>query len=60
MSEIDTRSTAEAVCPHCGYKFRDSYELVHELEGSFDTECPECEKPLHGRQNVTITYTTEK
>lgn len=57
---FETQLTPEAVCPHCGYEFTDSYEMVSELEGSFDWECPECEKPFHGIQNVTITYTTEK
>ena len=54
--EIDHRYTAEIVCPHCGYEFRDSFEF----DDDGITECYECEESFSFERQVDITYSTNK
>lgn len=51
----DTSYTHEAICPYCGYKHRDSWEMS---EG--ERNCPDCEKVFDLVRNVEVTYSTEK
>ena len=50
-----THDTFEAICPHCGYEHRDSFEMS---EG--DRECSDCGRSFDLVRNVSITYSTSK
>ena len=56
MSEIDHEFTDEIVCPYCGYKSRDSWELPDDgIE-----ECEVCYKEFTFDRNVTVDYSTAR
>lgn len=50
------QSTDEAVCPHCGYEYSDSWEM----RDTALCECPECEVEFTLWVNTSISYTTSK
>ena len=54
MPEYDTDYTDEVVCPHCGHKHNDSWEIE---EGEY--QCDECDGKFHVTINTTITYSTK-
>ena len=53
--EGDTDYTTEVICPHCGYEYRDSWELE---EGT--TECQNCGNSFEIDRYVEVTYCTTK
>lgn len=53
--EIETKYTAEAVCPWCGCEFSDSWELE---DGEYD--CDVCGQPVVVIRDVDVTYLTYK
>ena len=59
MSDIDTDYTDEIVCPYCGYKFMDSWEVGVGYEDG-DTECDKCDGPFRWSRHISITYSTKK
>jgi DNA-directed RNA polymerase subunit RPC12/RpoP len=50
-----TSYTDEIVCPYCGYKLNDSWEL----EGD-ECDCPDCERTFEVTRYTTIEYCTRK
>ena len=56
MSKIDHEFTDEIVCPHCGYKFEESWEWEDEGEAT----CYGCEQDFTFERHTTVEYTTEK
>jgi uncharacterized protein (DUF2225 family) len=54
---IDHSYTEDIVCPHCGYKFSDSYEFDSD---SGELNCYECEKDFFFERNRSVNYTTSK
>ena len=48
------------VCPHCGYKDRDSWEIGGGEEGGFDHECASCGELMRVERHVSVTYSTRK
>ncbi len=58
MSEIDHSFTDEIVCPHCGYKFHDSWEL-NDQDGT-KQDCAECGEEFELAVNFEVTYSTYK
>ena len=59
---FETRCTDAPVCPHCGAKQTDAWEMNFgegiEGEGTFD--CDECSEDYHAERVVAISYNTEK
>lgn len=55
----ETRDGAEIICPWCGYRHRDAWEMVDYNERSIDGECEECEKPIRYHVYVSHTYICE-
>ena len=53
MSEIDCENTCEIVCPYCGHKHIDSWEMT---AGEWD--CVDCGKLFFVYRHVEITYST--
>lgn len=51
MSEHDTKYTDVLVCPYCGYKHRDTFEIDDAEEASKKSYCDSCGK--------TFAYATE-
>lgn len=45
----------EVVCPHCGYKHSDSWEM-----GEGENKCPDCDKTFTMERYASVTYSTEK
>ena len=57
MSNIDCRFTDEVVCPYCGQKFSDSWELD---DSDDEMYCDECEKDFAFERHVIVTYSSYK
>lgn len=55
--EIDHEYTNEVVCPYCGYKDRDSWELS---DNDGETYCGRCDKEFAYTRNISISYCTSK
>jgi len=55
MQEIDHEYTKEIVCPYCGFKFEDSWEVSGD-DG--DITCDDCGKEFSFERIKDITYTT--
>ena len=60
MARIDHEYTKEIVCPYCGYKFSDSWEINSNEEDIGLVECGECEKEFYASRIITVDYSTEK
>ena len=58
--EIDCRFTDLAVCPYCGHKNRDSWELGDGGEECGEDECGECGEEYRWSRLVSISYSTYK
>ena len=56
--KYETDYTKEIVCPHCGHKYRDSWEYNDESGTVWN--CDECEKEFILTVDFDITYCTEK
>jgi ribosomal protein L37AE/L43A len=58
--EIDTEYTSDPVCPWCGHKYADAWEL--NLNDGDDTvlECGECEKSFKATAYISVDYCTQK
>lgn len=52
---IDTKYESEAICPWCGYRHSDSWEMS---EG--EHECHDCERRFELSKCVEVTYSTSK
>ena len=56
---FDTDDTREIVCPHCGYKFSNSYEFGMDSDGEEqEIDCGRCEKPFIAMINISVTYSS--
>lgn len=60
ISPDEHEYTDKAVCPHCGYVNRESYELGDGRLDDGHTECGSCGLPYTWSRYVTIQYSTEK
>lgn len=56
--DIDHESTSEAVCPHCGFEYQDSWEWGD--DGDEDVTCERCEKHFSLEVEVHWRYSTRK
>lgn len=56
MDRINHRYTSDVVCPYCGTKVTDSWEL--EDEGEYF--CDECDNEFDFVRNVSVTYSSGK
>lgn len=54
--EIEHSCTDEVVCPWCGYKYQDSFEL----DDSGTEICPECWGDFKYDRIVTVDYSTKR
>ena len=50
----------EPVCPHCGHKHRDAWDLSFDggAEGECEIECGECGKDYIISRHVSVSYST--
>jgi len=60
--KIDTDYTEYVVCPHCGYKDRDSWEIDFGLgmDGDAEVQCHFCGEDFIASRIVTVKYCTKK
>ena len=58
MSE--TQYSDDPICPYCGYKQRDAWEIKFGpgSEGETEVDCGECGKTFICSRSVTVTYCT--
>lgn len=58
---LDHEHTDEPVCPWCGYRMRDFWEIsgIHD-EDNTRVECPECEQPYDSSCCITYSFTTKR
>lgn len=58
MTEIEHNYTSKIVCPYCGYKFKDSWEIDSGNQDIGECDCHQCEKTFIAYRNVEVTYNT--
>lgn len=51
----DTSGESQVVCPHCGYRHDDSWEIP---EG--EIECSQCERKFHMYRDIEVFYSTTR
>jgi hypothetical protein len=56
----NTEYTTHAICPHCGYEDKDSWEIGDGGEGDFEVDCGHCDKPFLCSRQVSVYYSTKK
>ena len=54
---IDHEYTYNLVCPYCGYKDEDAWELS---DNESETYCSRCDKEFAYTRHVSISYSTSK
>ncbi len=61
---FDTRHTNDPICPHCGYRVRDAWEINFgpACEGDTEIQCgnEECERIFDVQRHCSVTFTTSK
>ena len=57
---IDCKYTSEIVCPYCGDRWSDSWDVDFGIgvEGDAELYCDECEKYFFAERYCKITYST--
>jgi len=60
MKEIDHEDTSEVVCPYCGHKQSDTWELTGGDDEEDTVNCGKCEKEFGYRTEITIDFTSWK
>jgi len=61
QESFDTLYTHDPVCPFCGHKVRDVWEInFGSAEGETEIDCGECEKTFIVSRHVTVDYCTYK
>lgn len=55
---FDCTCTDVIVCPHCGYRHKDSWEIA-DGDDYGETTCAKCEKPFQWSRFERVTYTTK-
>lgn len=60
MNQYDTEYTFEPVCPHCGEKERDAWEIDfgNGTDGDTTITCGSCDKDYLCTRNVNVSYST--
>ena len=58
--EIDCDYTDEIVCPYCGYKHQDSWEMYDFGDESSDGVCGQCAERFSINISYTTSFSTEK
>jgi len=59
--DIDHWMTDEVVCPHCGARYTDSWDLFSDGSETVEgVECDDCGKEFNAEVNMSVTYTTRK
>ena len=54
---IETQDTDEIICPHCGYRYSDSYELD---EDGGEIVCDHCDREFHYERAISVSYSTRR
>ena len=54
----ETRDSSTAVCPYCGYRHRDMYEVLQKDYEDYEFECGECERKIRTTLTIHHCFTT--
>lgn len=59
---MDTERTNEPICPHCGHRERDAWEINFGpgMEGDTTVTCGSCGEDYFCSRQVDVSYTTSK
>ena len=57
MTPEETFDRDGVVCPYCGHKYRDSWELGDGGEGCGETECGSCDREFIWVRHISVSYT---
>ena len=58
---MDTQYTTEPVCPHCGHRERDAWEIdFGSMDGDTTVTCESCGEDYFCSRHVEVSYTTDK
>ncbi len=57
-SKYDTEYTPDPICPHCGAKQRDAWEMFDEWDDHVEVDCWNCEKSIYIERQVSVEYST--
>jgi len=60
MVELNHTLTDEIVCPFCGMRYSDSWELSDIMGNIGELKCDACEKLFTAQRITTIEYTTRR
>lgn len=61
MSDMPDESYGnDPVCPHCGHRMQDAWELNLEDGEGQEHECGECFKTYYVERHVSVNYTSKK
>jgi transcription elongation factor Elf1 len=60
MEKFDTDYTRDPICPHCGHKQLNAWELFTDMEEDVEMDCGECDKPFICSRQVEVSYSTDK
>lgn len=61
VTEFDTDYTDDIICPYCGHKDRDSWEVdFGGMEGDTDVNCGACGEEFHASRSVSVSYSSWK
>ena len=56
MSDKETSDGCFVICPHCGHKHRDGWEMTGNDEDRHEHNCGECDQPFECWAVTTIRY----
>lgn len=60
MKDPDCNDTPDVICPYCGTKQSDSWELFLDGDDMIKAECEGCTKTFSVVQYVSVTYSSYK
>lgn len=62
MNDCELRNNESPICPHCGHKQRDAWEIDFGpgMEGETEITCGSCERDYIVSREVTVYYSTRK
>lgn len=58
--EIDTAFQGQIVCPYCGHRHEDSWEMAGNDEEDVECDCYACDKTFRVTTHISIKYSSHQ